>query len=119
MRCDIPDGGHRKAVDLAHLGQRDEPAVAPVTRLDPLPVNPVGGIGVAADLEVFAELLVADGTALRQQLLDLLEHERVALDSGRVMGLLEPDPPPDDIRLVGRGEPAEPVSQFADRAGDG
>jgi hypothetical protein len=37
-----------------------------------------------------------------EEQLDLLQHERVALDRGRVMRLLEPDPTPDVLRLERR-----------------
>jgi hypothetical protein len=43
-------------------------------------VDPVGGGRVAADLEVFGQLLVAYGATFGEQRLNLLEDERVALD---------------------------------------
>src|SRR6478752_4300358 len=60
VRRHLPDGGHRKRMDLANLGEGDQLAAAPAIRLDPLPVDPAGRVGVAAHLEVFAQLFVAD-----------------------------------------------------------
>ena len=80
----------------------------------PVAVNPVGGRGVAADLEVLAQLLVADRSTLGEEELDLLEDERVALDRGRVMRLLEPDAAPDAFGLERRRQPAETLAQLAD-----
>jgi hypothetical protein len=47
-----------------------------------MPVDPVRGVRVPTDLEVFAQLLVADSATLGEQLLDLFEDKRVALDHG-------------------------------------
>jgi hypothetical protein len=66
MRRDIPHRRHRKGVDLAHLCQGDQPAASPVSWLDSMPVDPVRCIGVPANLEIFAQLLVADRTTLGQ-----------------------------------------------------
>ena len=49
---------------------------------DRLAVHPVGGIGVALDLQVLAQFLVADGLTLVKQPLNLLEDEGVPLDGG-------------------------------------
>src|SRR5215208_65264 len=79
-----------------------------------MPVHPVRRGAVAADLEVLAQLLVADRTAFGQEELHLLERERVALDRGRVMGFLEPDPTPDALRLDRRRQSAEPLAELDD-----
>jgi hypothetical protein len=63
------------------------------------------GIRVATHLEVFAQLLVADRATLFKQLLDLFENQRVALDRGRVVRLLQPDTAPDALGLLGEGRP--------------
>ena len=60
-------------------------------------VDPVGGIRVALNLKILAELFVADRTALGKQNLDLLQDEGVALDRSRVMRLFEPDSAPDTL----------------------
>jgi hypothetical protein len=95
MRHDVPHRRRRKRVDVADLRERDQLAIGPRAGLDALAVDPLGRRPVAADLQVLAELLVSHRAALGQQQLDLLEHQRVALDRSRVMRLLEPDPPPD------------------------
>lgn len=110
----VPDGGHRQPVDVAQLGQRDQLAFSPRARLDSASVDPVGPIGVTAYIEVLAQLLVADRATFGQQGLDLLEHERVALDRRRVMCLLEPDATPDALRLQRRGKTTQPIVQLCD-----
>jgi hypothetical protein len=101
-------------MDVANLRKRDQPTVRPAARLDGAAVDPIGGVGVSADLEVFAQLLVADGAPLGEQGLDLLENQRVAFDRGRVVRLLEPDAAPDVLRLERGREPTEALPQLAD-----
>jgi hypothetical protein len=69
-------------MDVANLRERDQPTVRPGARLDCAAVDPIGGVGVSADLDMLAPLLVANGAALSEQDLDLLEDQRVALDRG-------------------------------------
>jgi hypothetical protein len=99
MWRDVPYRRHREVVDVADLGERDELAFRPIAWLDRVTVDPVGGVRVAADFQIFAELLVADGATLGKQELDLLEHERIALDSGRVKRLFQPDAAPNAFSL--------------------
>jgi hypothetical protein len=101
-------------MDLSDLRKGDQLATAPAIRPDPLPVDPAGSVGVAAHLEVFAQLFVADRPSLVKELLDLLEDQSVALDRRRVMGLLEPDAAPDSLRLVRGGEPSQSLAKLAD-----
>lgn len=79
-----------------------------------MPVDPVRGIGVSANLQVFAQLLVTDRAALAQEQLDLLEHQRIALDRGGMVSLLKPDPPPDPFCLLRRRQASEPLPQLSD-----
>ena len=99
---------------MPELGQREQLTARPLAGVYCVAVDPVGGVGVAAHLHVLRELLVPDRAALLEQLLDLLEHERVALDRGRVMGFLEPDPAPDAVGFDGRRQAAESLAQLAD-----
>jgi hypothetical protein len=101
-------------VDVADFRERQELALGPLAWLDPVPVDPVRSGRVAADLEILAQLLVADRAALGEQQLDLLEHERVAFDRCRVMRFLEPDASPDAFGLKRRGQPTESLAQLAD-----
>lgn len=50
----------------------------------------------------------------RPEVLDLLEDPGVALDGGRVVVFLEPDPAPDVVRLDWVGKSAPPVPELAD-----
>ena len=113
MRSDVPDRPHGELVYLTHLGE-GESLLDLVVGLDRLPVYPFGRIGVPLDLEVLAQLLVADGAALGKELLDLLEDEGVALDGGRVVGFLEPDPAPDVRSLLGIRQAAHALPQLGD-----
>jgi hypothetical protein len=51
-------------VNLTHLGKSDRLATRPIPWLDPVPVDPVRRIGIPTNLQIFAELLVADGATL-------------------------------------------------------
>jgi hypothetical protein len=86
----------------------------PGARLERLVVEPVRGGGVAAHLHVLAQLLVADRSTLLEQLLDLAQDQSVAFEGRRVVGLLEPDVPPDALRLDWRGKAAEPLPQLGE-----
>lgn len=100
---------------FAHLGQRHHIAALVVAgRVDGLLVHPLGGVGVALDLHVLAQFLVADGTTLAEQSLDLLEHQGVALYGGGVVRLLEPDAAPCVGRLRGARQTAQPRPQLSD-----
>jgi hypothetical protein len=69
-----------------------------IANADALAVDPLRGVGVAADLEVVLELLAPDRPVLARELLNLAQDEGVALDRGRVVRLVDPDalpaPPP-------------------------
>ena len=97
LRRDIPDGSHHVPVNVSQLGDRDELAGCPLPRLDGVAVDPISGSGVAADLEVLAQLLVPDRAALSEQCLDLFEHQGLSLDRRRVVRLFQPDPAPDAV----------------------
>jgi hypothetical protein len=114
VRRDIPDGRHGQRMDTADLSERDELAVRPCLKLDAAPVHPIRSVRITPDLHVLAQLLVAHGASLGKEELDLLQHERVALDRCRVVRFLKPDPAPDALRLERRGEPAQPLAQLAD-----
>jgi hypothetical protein len=101
-------------VHVAKLGQGEQLAARPRVRLERLVVNPSGGVGVTAHLHVLAKLLVTDGPTLIEQPLHLGEHERVALDGGRVVGLLKPDVVPYVVRKLGRRQTAELSPQLGD-----
>src|SRR6202162_526988 len=113
MQRHVPHRRQRETVNVAHLRQRDQRATRPLSRLNSLPVDPVGGVGVAPHLEVLAQLLVPHRATLREQLLDLAQHERVPLDRRRVMRLLEPDPTPDPFSLNRRGQATQALAQLA------
>src|SRR5690606_29982382 len=82
--------------------------------LDRLAVDPVGRVAVALDLEVLAQLLVADRAALGEELFDLLEDQRVALDCGGVVRLLEPDAAPESLGMGRRWQAAKLVAKLDD-----
>ncbi len=114
MGSDVPDRSHRQAVDMPHLGQREEFALRPPAGLDAVSIDPVGRGGVPADLDVLAKLLVADCAAFGQQQLNVLQDERVALDRGRAMSVRKPHAAPDSFCLDRRGKASEPLPQLAD-----
>ena len=118
MRVDVPRPGHRESVDVANLGQGDELAGRPAARLQALLVDPLGGISVATDFHVLGQLLVADSATLAEEDLDFTQDERVALDRGRVVGLLVPDVAPDVLRLDRTGQAAEAASELLDAIGE-
>jgi len=101
-------------MDVAKLGQREKLAARPCARVQRLTIDPVSGIGISTNLHVLPELLVAHRSAFLKELLDLLEHERVALDRGRVVSLLKPYPMPDPVCFARRRQTTEPLTQFAD-----
>jgi hypothetical protein len=88
--------------------------ICPFAGLYGVPVDPVSCGSVTTDFEVFTELLVADRAPLGKQRFDLLEHERVSLDCGRVMGFLQPDTAPDPFGFERRRQPTEPLPQLVD-----
>jgi len=79
----------------------------PIAGLNALAVHPLGSIGVPLHLHVLPQLLIADGPTFLKQLLDLLEHQGVALDRGRVVSFFQPNPSPDVPRLDRGGEATE------------
>ena len=109
-----PDRGHRRAMDLSELGEREAAVSRPRSRLDGLAVHPVGSVGIPTDLHVLAKLLVTDGTSFGEQHLDLPQHQGVALDRRGVMRLLEPDAAPDVAGLERVRETAHPLPQLLD-----
>src|SRR6266540_4134196 len=114
MRLNVPERRHGHLVDAANLGDRDELAVRPVAGLDRLPVDPLGSVGVAADLHVLPKLLVSDSETFGQERLDLLEHKGVAFDGCGVVRLLIPDVSPDVGRFCWAGEAAHALPQLLD-----
>ncbi len=99
---------------LTNLGQRQQLLGSPLTRCDRLAVDPLGRIGVALNLHVVAQLLLPDHAALAEQELDLALDKRVALDRGRVVGLLVPDGGPDIFGFGRQRQTAQPRAQLAD-----
>lgn len=77
MRRHVPDRTQGHLVYVADLRQGDEIVALPGARFDGLPVDPLRGVRVTADLQVLRQLLVADSPSLREELLDLLQDERV------------------------------------------
>ena len=114
MRDHIPNRCHRELMDVAQLGNGDEAVIGPLARLYGVSIDRVGGVRVTADLQILAELLVADSAPFRQQCLNLFEDERVALQRGRVVRLLQPDPR--QIPYAPRGTAARPVDRAARRS---
>jgi len=75
---------------------------------------------VAADaMDEAAQAPVADRTTFGKKLFDLLEHQGVALDRGRVVSFLEPDPAPDvgGLLRVRAGRPDATVARRSARRG--
>ncbi len=101
-------------MDLPDLRERDQSVDAPVARIDDVGVDPVRGVGVAADFQVLLERLGADGVALIEEGLDLAQHEGVAFECGRVVGLQVPDVGPDQLGLGGRWEATETFVELGD-----
>ena len=83
----------------------------PVNRL---PVHPLGRRSVAPDLQIFLKLPVADGSPLGQKPLNLLQHQRIALDRRRMMGLLVPDSAPDSSSFLWTWQATEALPEFGD-----
>ena len=110
---DVPDRPHRQPVDLADLGQGDELGGL-VVGLNGLPVDPLRSVPVAADLQVLAQLLLADRASLREQLFHLPQHEGVALDRRGVVRFLEPDAAPDVCGLRRTGQAAQTGPELGD-----
>src|SRR5258708_6961955 len=99
VRSDIPGRTDHELVYMPDLAKRYERAGCPLAG-ERLSVHPPGCVSVTLDLEVFAQLLVADSTPLFQEDLHLLANERVALDRCRVVSLLVPDISPDTLGLL-------------------
>jgi hypothetical protein len=101
-------------VYVTNLRKRRKCARSPLTGRECLAIHPLGGISIAADFEVFTQLLGADGAAFTKQNFDLLADQRIALNGGGVMGLLIPDVCPDALSLFGRRESTKTQAQFGD-----
>ena len=96
MRSHLPDRRQCRVVNLPDLGQtQDGSGVTEPDPVDGLPVHPLGRRRIAPDLQILPEFPIADGAPFRQETLDLLEHQRIALDGRGVMGLPVPDSAPD------------------------
>src|ERR1019366_4523959 len=98
---------HRHAVHMTQLSQIEDISAGPPIARQTLAIDPLGCVGITADLHVLRELLVPDGAPLRQESLDLLEHQGVALYGGGVMGFFVPDGGPDALGFNGIRKPAE------------
>jgi hypothetical protein len=86
-----PNGLHDQLMYLSQLGNRDEgPLGWTMDRTHRVCINPLGGVSIALDLQILAQVLIADRTALGKQSLDLTQNERVALHCCRVMRLFVP-----------------------------
>jgi len=79
-----------------------------------LRVDPSGRVRVAADLEVVLQLLGANCLVLSEELLDFVQDKRVALDSGRVVCLVDPDVFPDVLGFDRTRQPAKLAVQVVD-----
>lgn len=112
MRRHLPHRGHRQGVDVPDLGKRDEVARGPIAGRQPLLVDPLRSIGVAAHLQVLGQLLLPDRPSLDEEDLDLAQNQGVALDGGRVVRLLVPDVAPDVLGFDRRRQSAEACAQF-------
>src|SRR5947208_15299329 len=99
-------------MDMPHLGDRHQLAGGPVVGGQDLLIHPLGRLGIALDLQVLGELLVADGPPLLEEELDLAEDEGVPLDGGGVVGLLVPDVAPDVLGLDRGRQPTEAAAEF-------
>jgi hypothetical protein len=82
VRAHLPHCGHREVMHVANLGDGHEVLPPPVTGLDCLAVHPASGLAIAQDLEVVAQILGTDGSALVQQYRYFAQYEGVALDGG-------------------------------------
>jgi hypothetical protein len=76
-----------------------------------VPIHPIGGIGVALDLQVLDE--ARGGPAVLDQVLDLGPRHGIALDGSRVVDIIEPDRMKDLICLDGPREAAKATLQQA------
>src|SRR4051812_42774833 len=114
MRRDIPRRRHCERVNMPNLSEGDHIAVGPASRPQGVAIDPVSGRRVAANLEVFAQLLIAYRSPFGQKDFDLLQDQRDPLDRGGVMGLLKPDAAPDTLRLRRGRQAAETLTQFGD-----
>lgn len=95
-----------ESVDLAKLRQVDQLAPRPIVRPDRLVVDPVRGLCISLNFEIFPQVLVPDRATLLEKCLYLAEDHGIAFHGRRMMGLLLPDALPDDSRLLGFGQPA-------------
>jgi hypothetical protein len=82
-------------VDVPDLGECEEFPGAFEGRGEGLVVDPSGGVGVALDLQVLGEPVVADRSTLEQQVLDLAQDQCVPVDRGGVVCLVHPQLVPD------------------------
>src|SRR5580704_7520835 len=83
-------------MDVADVAAGDQRVVALVETADCVLVGPAGGLAVGFGLQPLPQFVGAarDDAVLEQQL-DLTFAQGIALDRGRVMGLLDPNVGPD------------------------
>jgi len=93
--CDVPDRRHRHPVDLPNLGDGQQRLALAVALASAPTVDPLGGVSVAAHLEVLLELPVANRAVVLEEPLNLAQGENVTIGGGRVMRLVDPDAAPD------------------------
>ena len=86
------------------------PAIAPQT----LAIDPLGCVGITAHFQVFGEFIVPDRPSLRQERLNLFEHQGVALNGSRVMGFFVPDGGPDALGFDGVRKSSEALPHLSD-----
>lgn len=85
-------------MDLANLLQGDE--LIARRWLESLLVDPFRSLAVPEDFEVVLEFFRAHRAPLLEKLFDFAQHERVALDRGRVVCLEMPETVPESLCFV-------------------
>jgi hypothetical protein len=88
-------------MDVPQLGEVDELSIAPLGAGGRVRIHPLRGVRIGLDLEVFAEFLVPNRPALIEKGPHLVQHDGVALDGRRMVGLLVPDPGPYGLGFFG------------------
>jgi hypothetical protein len=112
MGLDAPDGTQGEEVDVSDLLEGQERLSVDLSGAEALVIDPLRGIGVAPDLEVVAELLVADSATFEEESLDFLTDEGVPFEGRRIVGLVEPDVLPDRLRLARSGKAAQSLAEL-------
>ncbi len=115
MGSHLPNRRQGRVVKLPDLGQaQHRSGVAKAVPVDSLPVHPLGRGSVAPDLQILSKFAIANGSSLRQKLLDLLHGQSIALDCRGMMGLLIPDSAPDPGGLPWTRQAAQALPQLGD-----